>query len=85
MLINGLQANATRVDVDDVEHFFEKEGEPSSQVPTFLKQIDKILAEKLDDDERMRVMTFIRGFQLDTTTAEIKAALVSNLQFQIIF
>lgn len=81
VLINGLKANETLVSVTDVEHFFENEGEPSDKIPEILKQLDKALSEKLNPDEKVRVMTFVRGFQLGTTTAEIKSALVRNLNF----
>lgn len=79
VLIKGLKADTEVINVSDVEHFFEKEGEPSSKTPVILGQIDQILSTKLAADEKMRVMTFVRGFNLGTTTAEIKAALVSNL------
>lgn len=78
VLMNGLDAKTKLINVNDVQKFFEKEGEPSSHTSVILDQLDKILAEKLDKDEKVRVMTFIRGFQLGTTTAEIKAALVSK-------
>lgn len=81
VLINGLKANAKRITATDVEHFFENEGEPNAIIPVFLKECDKTLSAKLDPDVKMRVMTFIRGFQLGTTTPEIKAALVSNFNF----
>lgn len=79
VLINGLKANTSIVHVNDVEHFFGEEGEPSDGTPEILNQFDKILSEKLDPDEKNRVMTFIRGFQLGTTSGEIKAALVSHI------
>lgn len=78
-MINGLKANASVITVADVEHFFDVEGKPSESTPEMLNQFDKILAEKLNPDEKMRVMTFIRGFQLGTTSTEIKAALVSDV------
>lgn len=77
VLINGLKANYSRIAVSDVENFYTEEGDPSESTTDFLNQIDKILSEKLSPDEKTRVMTFIRGFQLGTTTAEIQAALVS--------
>lgn len=78
-LINGLKANAARVTVTEVEHFLENEGEPKNETPLILDKVDQILSTKLDPAEKMRVMTFIRGFQIGTTTAEIKSALVSTL------
>lgn len=81
VLIKGLKADATVINVSDVEHFFENEGEPIDATPIILDHIDLALSKKLDADEKMRVMTFIRGFQLGTTTAEIKAALVSILWY----
>lgn len=83
VLIKGLNAKTELINVADVEHFFENEGEPSQQTTVFLNRLDKLLSEKLDADVKMRVMTFVRGFQLSTTTTEIKAALVSNFNFDI--
>lgn len=82
MLINGLKANTHIVNATDVEHFFSKEGNSTEKTSEFLSQFDKMLSEKLDPDEKMRVMTFIRGLQLGTTSAEIKAALVSYFTFR---
>lgn len=77
-MINGLKANTSRIAVPDVEHFYAEEGDPSQMTADLLNQFDKVMSEKLPAAETQRVMTFIRGFQLGTTTAEIKAALVSN-------
>lgn len=81
VLIEGLNANTTIINSADVEHFFSQEGVPSEGTPEILNQFDKILSEQLDTEEKNRIMTFIRGFQLGTTSAEIKAALVSIQTF----
>lgn len=78
--MKGLNAKASLINVPDVEHFFDNEGEPTDHTTKYLDQFDEILSEKLDADEKKRVMTFIRGFQLGTTSEEIKTALVSNFK-----
>lgn len=64
-----------------MKNFFDVEGAPSNGTSEVFKQFDEVLSEKLNPDDKERVMTFFRGFQRGTTTAEIKSALVSNLTF----
>lgn len=76
VLIKGLNADVKKLDVADVEHYF-SEFNPWTGSDAILQEVENIFAEQLTPAEKTRAMTFIRGFQVGTTTGEIKAALVS--------
>lgn len=79
VLVNELKADASPISVNDVEKFYGDSVPTESLITQYLNIFDKVLSEKLDPDEKTRVMAFIRGFNRGTTTADIQAAIVSYL------
>lgn len=76
VLIKGLDADSKILDVADVERYFSGI-DPWSGSEAILQEVENTFAKELTPEEKTRAMTFIRGFQVGTTTTEIKAALVS--------
>lgn len=64
------------VNVADVESYY-SQFDPWTGSDSILAQLEEILSEKLTPEQNSRAMTFIRGFQIGTTSGEIKEALVS--------
>lgn len=75
VLINALKANMTKVNVTDVEQFY-IDTQQSDLYKNVMQQIDSLLSQRLEPERKDRIMTFIRGFQVGTTSKEITDALV---------
>lgn len=71
-----MHANVKKLDVADVERYY-SQFTPAPGFDELLQEVENTFAKQLKPEEKTRAMTFIRGFQTGTTTADIEAALVS--------